>query len=72
MTGEQLNLFAWAGANETAGNVVDFIPHIARRIWRERNSPLQAHEAQLISIQEHPVFLRKSIAASGNVSVAAI
>ena len=45
----QLDLFAWAD-NRPSAQIIDAIPAIVRRIWRERNQQTHQHAGQVITL----------------------
>ncbi len=44
----QMDLFAWADARPSA-KVLDAIPCIAKRMWRERLEPIAHREGRLVT-----------------------
>lgn len=54
MTPHQLDLFAWAASRPTA-EVVDFIPHVIRQIYRQRGQPRVDRDGDLVTFPPVPV-----------------
>ena len=55
----QLDLFAWADARPRAV-VLDAIPRIARRMWKEIHEPRVERAGRLIELTPSPPVLRRS------------
>lgn len=47
---KQLDLFEWASSRTTA-QVINWIPHLAKRMWEERNHPIQPQQATIMSFR---------------------
>lgn len=49
---QQLDLFHWADARPTA-EVIEWIPHLARKLWLDRRSEPIQHEARILPLFDH-------------------
>ncbi|KAB2706489.1 hypothetical protein [Brucella lupini] len=47
---KQLDLFEWASTRRTA-QVINWIPHLAKRMWEERNIPIQPQQATIMDFR---------------------
>lgn len=54
----QLDLFDWAEQRPTA-EIINWIPHLARRMWAERGQPAAQHEAQIMALPMRGIEERK-------------
>lgn len=50
---DQMDLFAWAENRPTAV-ILDAIPRIAKRMWRERLEPIAQREGRLVNFPPTP------------------
>lgn len=54
MKPQQLDLFAWADSRPSA-EIVDFIPHVVRQIYRQRGQPRVERGGELVTFPPAPV-----------------
>ena len=53
MKPQQLDLFAWADSRPSA-EIVNFIPHVIRQIYRQRGQPRVERDGRLIDFPPTP------------------
>lgn len=53
MKAQQLDLFAWVESRPSA-EVVDFIPHVIRQIYRQRGQPRVERDGKLVAFPPVP------------------
>lgn len=47
---KQLDLFEWASTKPTA-QIINWIPHLAKRMWEERNNPIRPQQATIMDFR---------------------
>lgn len=47
---KQLDLFEWS-ANRPTAQIINWIPHLAKRMWEERSNPIQPQQATIMNFR---------------------
>lgn len=47
---KQLDLFEWSENRPTA-QIINWIPHLAKRMWEERSNPIQPQQATIMDFR---------------------